>query len=185
MRYKIISLILRSRELCENLHPEIHASEPSITREEVLQITENLTLILYSANALALNRISAGIRPKIISSELDELHACAQSIQKVCDIGSATMATQNYKSFSDATKQLETQAQQLEDLIPDIRLRPSIRVLSAEPVQFIIGQIGMYRVAALRLRNLSEVLDGINEKNNARASLQQGSPVRFAPSSTA
>ena len=49
----------------------------------------------------------------------------------------------------------------------------------------IIGQIGMYRVAALRLRNLSEVLDGINEKNNARASLQQGSQVRFAPSSTA
>ena len=185
MRYKIISLILRSRELCENLHPEIHASEPSITREEVLQITENLTLILYSANALALNRISAGIRPKIISSELDELHACAQSIQKVCDIGSATMATQNYKSFSDATKQLETQAQQLEDLIPEIRLRPNIRLLSAEPVQFIIGQIGMYRVAALRLRNLSEVLERITEKNNARASLQQGSPVRFAPSSTA
>ena len=185
LRYKVLSLILRSRELCENLHPEIHASEPSITREEVLQITENLTLILYSANALALNRISAGIRPKIISSELDELHAFAQSIQKVCDIGSATMATQNYKSFSDATKQLDIQAQQLEDLIPEIRLRPNIRLLSAEPVQFIIGQIGMYRVAALRLRNLSEVLDGINEKNNARASLQQGSPVRFAPSSTA
>lgn len=82
-------------------------------------------------------------------------------------------------------QKLDAQAQQLEDLIPEIRLRPNIRMLSTAPVQFIIGQIGMYRVTAMRLRNLSEVLDRITEKNDARASLQQGSPIRFAPSSIA
>lgn len=185
LRYKVISLILRSRDLCENLHTEIHATEPSITRGDVLQITENMTLTLYSANALALNRISTGILPRIIANDLDELHACAQSIQQACDVGAAAMKTRDYKSFSDATKKLDAQAQQLEDLIPEIRLRPNIRMLSTAPVQFIIGQIGMYRVTAMRLRNLSEVLDRITEKNDARASLQQGSPIRFAPSSIA
>lgn len=185
LRYKVISLILRSRELCENLHAEIHATEPSISRDDVLQITENMTLTLYSANALALNRISVGISPRIISSDLGELHACAYSIQQACDIGAAAMKNRDYKSFSDATKQLDIQARELEDLIPEIRLRPDIRVLSAEPVQFIIGQIGLYRVTAMRLRNLSEVLDRIAEKNDLRASLPQGLPVRFAPSSIA
>ncbi len=185
LRYKVISLILRSRDLCENLHTEIHASEPSITREDVLQITENMTLTLYSANALALNRISSGIHPQIITNDLEELYACAHSIKQACDVGAAAMKTRDYKSFSDATKRLDKQAQELEDLIPEIRLRPDVRMLKAKPVQFIIGQIGMYRVTAMRLRSLSEVLDRIAEKNDFRASLPQGSPVRFAPSSTA
>lgn len=184
LRYKLISLILRSRTLGQSVQRESHAIEPAITADQIEDIAEHLTLILYINNALAMNRVAARLLPQTMVGELAEFYECAQSIRRTCEIGCSAMNTEQYAEFSTATKLLAIQAKELEELIPTIRQRPSIQTMTAEPVEFILGQIGMYRIAAMHLCDLADALVRTSA-DRSTTSPPQGSPVRFALSSTA
>ncbi len=185
LRYKMLSLILRSRNLSQSLQSEPRASEPAITNERIEEIADHLTLIVYTNTALALNRVMAKLDPETLFIDLAELQDCANSIATTCLVGSNALESGNYAPFATATRQLDTQSQALEQLVPAIRARPRIRVMSAESSEFVLGQIGMYRVAASRLLELSNVLDRIAADRPAKAFPRRDSPVHCAPSSIA
>ena len=177
LRYKLLSLILRSRTLGQTLQREPRASEPTISKEQVAEITDHLTLIVYNNNALALNRITARLTPETMFSDLEELHACAESIRSTCIVGCDAMESGEYSEFALRAQQLEAESHALEQLIPTIRMRPRIRAMNAASSEFILGQVGMYRVASMRLFELSNVLNRIaSERAQFRSAKQPFRP---------
>jgi len=162
LRYQVLAVILRGRVLGSSLTEEPRSTEPTITQEQVVEITDHLTLLLSTTHAIALNRISAHLAAHNMTEDLKEQFACANAIQRACEIGCAAIASGNFEEFARTTDQLLHQTEALSQLIPEIRSRPNLRRMSAEPAQFIVGQIGMYRVAARRLADLSDILTRIS-----------------------
>jgi len=168
LRLRIMSLVLRARGLGQNLQSESRASEPTMTNDQVTEIAQHMTLMLYSMNALALNRVASRLMPTTLLNDLAEMHACAEAIKHACELGANGVSTQNYREFDSAAKALDAQSKHLVELTPQIRLRPSIRVMDAKSVEFILGQVGMYRVAAVRLRDFASLLMRFESQRNAQ-----------------
>ncbi len=191
LRFQSFALLLRSRNMSKTLLNEPRAREPAISLDHIDEIADHLTLIGSTCHALALNRMTAGFDSEAASDELHELYACANAVHETCLIASDCLEHGGhgehggYKPFATAAHNLDLQTRALAQLAPEIRARPSVRVLTAADAEFVLGQIGLYRVAATRLVNLASLLEEIAANRATTTSPQQGLPVRCALSSTA
>lgn len=185
MRYRTYALVLRMRTLGESLDATPDADSPGLTSLQVGRVEVQLARLLAAANSIAMNRLSGSLSPTLLR-DVSELLACANAIEQCCQEIASALDERHFDNMGAMLATVDGRMRELDARLPEIRLRPSVRILSAVDAERVLGQVSLYHVAHDRLHDLVvELIDIRTQNERFRASQRQYSPVRSAQSSTA
>ncbi len=185
MRYRTYALVLRMRTLAASLDATPDADSPGLTSSQVGRVEVHLARLLATANAIAMNRLTGTLSPTLLL-DVSELLACADAIEQCCQGIAAAMDERHFGNMGSMLATVDARMSELDARLPEIRLRPSVRILGAVDAERVLGQISLYHVASKQLHDLVAELTDIRTQNERfRASQRQCLPIHSAQSSTA
>lgn len=185
MRYRTYSLVLRMRVLAASLSATPELDSPGLTQPQVARVEEHLSRLLATANAIAMNRV-AGVLSTEILRDCAELSDCASAVGAACGAIADAVDERSFDQIEFVLEALDDRIDQMNERLPEIRLRPSMKTLDPERVERVLGQVGLYHVAQVRMHELVTLLAATRTENQRfRASQLQDLPVHSAQSSTA